>query len=294
MKLRHIEVFHAVYVSKSLTAAAKMLNVSQPAVTKILLHAEQQLGFLLFERNKGKLIPTEDAHRLFIDVAQVQDKVAIVDRTSRNIRQGVDGTIRIAALPSLGLKVLPQAVADFARTHPSVHFDLQTVHHNEMAARLYEHETDIVLGYAIPGGAPVRSHLIGSGELVVMYREAAFPVIDGSAVLSLLPREPFVSPRQSGPLGYLLSSELERQAVSFDEIVSAQTFYMAASLVRAGFGFTIVDNFTASAMPATGVTFRALDPQVSFSIYASHLEARPPSATAIAFLASLRSSLGSP
>ena len=47
MRLRHIEVFHAVYSSGSVTAAARMLNVSQPSVSKVLAHAEQQLGYPL-------------------------------------------------------------------------------------------------------------------------------------------------------------------------------------------------------------------------------------------------------
>ena len=43
MNLRHIEVFHAVYVNGSVSAAARMLNVSQPSVSKVLRHAESLL-----------------------------------------------------------------------------------------------------------------------------------------------------------------------------------------------------------------------------------------------------------
>ena len=57
MRLRQIEVFHAIYSSGSMTNAAVLLNVSQPSISKVLAHAEQQLGYLLFERIKGKLIP---------------------------------------------------------------------------------------------------------------------------------------------------------------------------------------------------------------------------------------------
>jgi len=46
MRLRQIEVFHAVYSSGSITGAAALLNVSQPSVSKVLAHAEQQLGYL--------------------------------------------------------------------------------------------------------------------------------------------------------------------------------------------------------------------------------------------------------
>ena len=69
MRLQHIEIFHAVYTCGSITAAAKMLNVSQPSVSKVLAHAEQQLGFALFDRLKGKLIPTQETERLITHVA---------------------------------------------------------------------------------------------------------------------------------------------------------------------------------------------------------------------------------
>ena len=75
MRLRHIEVFHAVYTCGSITAAAKMLNVSQPSVSKVLAHAEQQLGFALFDRLKGKIIPTQEAERLITHVTDAYENI---------------------------------------------------------------------------------------------------------------------------------------------------------------------------------------------------------------------------
>jgi DNA-binding transcriptional LysR family regulator len=87
MRLRQIEVFHAVYSTGSMTSAAAMLNVSQPSVSKVLAHAEQQLGYLLFERLKGKLVPTPEAHRLFAHVSAVYRDVDRLRRYAR-VRAG--------------------------------------------------------------------------------------------------------------------------------------------------------------------------------------------------------------
>ena len=65
MRLRQIEVFHAIYTSGSMTNAASVLNVSQPSVSKVLAHAEQQLGYLLFDRVKGKLVATPGSAQAF-------------------------------------------------------------------------------------------------------------------------------------------------------------------------------------------------------------------------------------
>ena len=75
MRLRQIEVFHAVYTNGSITNAAAALHVSQPSVSKVLAHAEQQIGYRLFDRVKGKLIPTPEAHQLFTHVRDVYEDV---------------------------------------------------------------------------------------------------------------------------------------------------------------------------------------------------------------------------
>ena len=64
MRLRHIELFHAVLTTGSLTGAAHLLNISQPAASKALQHAEHQLGFALFARVRGRLEPTRNAQML--------------------------------------------------------------------------------------------------------------------------------------------------------------------------------------------------------------------------------------
>ena len=61
MRLRHIEVFHAIMQAGTISGAAQLLHISQPAVTKVLQHCELQLGMALFDRVRGKLYPTPEA-----------------------------------------------------------------------------------------------------------------------------------------------------------------------------------------------------------------------------------------
>ena len=56
MNLRQIEVFHAIMEVGTITGAAKTLNISQPAVTTMLKHTEDQLRFRLFDRLHGRLV----------------------------------------------------------------------------------------------------------------------------------------------------------------------------------------------------------------------------------------------
>lgn len=284
MNLRHIEIFHAVYVAGSVTGAARALAVSQPSVTKMLRHAETLLGFTLFERAKGRLIPTEDAHALFGDVSEIQARVRSLREATRNLRRGVAGALRVGALPSLGLSVLPQSVADFLGSHAGVAFELQTIHHTDILRALYEREIDLAIATHVPPHAPVGRRWLGEGELVVLFREADLPDAPARLELGQLQGHAFVGCAQSGPIGDVFTRETERLGVTLNEVVSARTFYVAAALVRAGVGIAVVDSFTAAAMTAPGMAFRPIRPSIAFDVHAMFLENRPPSMLALAFL----------
>ncbi|WP_033922170.1 LysR family transcriptional regulator [Sphingomonas sp. 37zxx] len=290
MNLRHVEIFHAVYVHGSVTNAARALNVSQPSVTKMLRHAESLLGFDLFTRTKGRLVPTEDAHQLFTEASAIQERVQSLRDTSRNLRRGA-GTLRISALPSLALGVLPSAVARVLKRTPGVSFDLQTLHHDDLLRKLYERECDVAIAYEVPPAAPVAAHALGEGELVVLYRECDLPDAPARLDLAALTDRPFISLARSGPLGQMFSAECDRLGVHFDEVVSTRTFYIAAALVRAGVGIAVVDSFTAAASLSAGLAFRPLRPAITFDVHAMFLENRPPSTLALSFLDELRASI---
>ena len=294
MNLRHIEIFHAVYVNGSVSAAARALHVSQPSVSKMLRHAESLLGFQLFHRTNGGLVPTEDAHTLFTEVGEIQDRVHALKEASRNLRRGVGGMLRISALPSLALDTIPSAVARFLRTHQDVKFDLQTVHHDDLLRKLYERETDIAIAYQVPPAAPVAHRWLGEGELVALYREEDMPDAPPRLELESLQGRPFISLASSGPTGQLFTQELQRLDLELDEVVSARTFYIAAALVRQGVGMTVVDNFTAQAALAPGLSIRPLKPQLTFDIHAMFLTNRPPGALATDFLKMLSEVIETP
>jgi DNA-binding transcriptional LysR family regulator len=287
MNLRHIEIFHAVYLNGSVSAAARALNVSQPSVSKMLRHAESLLGFQLFQRTAGGLVPTEDAHILFTEASEIQDRVHALREAGRQLKRGEGGMLRISALPSLALQAIPVAVSRFRRTRPTVKFDLQTVHHDDLLRKLYERETDLAIAFQVPPAAPIGHRWLGQSELVVLYQEQDMPDAPARLELERLRGRPFISLAASGPIGQLFTQELQRLDLELDEIVSARTFYIAAALVRQGVGMTVVDSFTAQASMAPGLSVRPLEPKLAFDIHAMYLTNRPPNALATDFLKTL-------
>ena len=68
---RHIEIFYNVYKYKTLTNAAKILNVSQPALSKSLQYSEHKLNLKLFTKQSGMLVPTPEADMLFKNAEKI-------------------------------------------------------------------------------------------------------------------------------------------------------------------------------------------------------------------------------
>lgn len=275
MNLRHIEVFHAVYVNGSVSAAARAMNVSQPSVSNVLRHAETRLGFLLFKRAKGRLVPTDEAHALFREVAEIYDRVGSLRQTAKNIAHASDGQIRISVLPGFGLVLAPRAVAQFRQSHPKVSFDIQTVHHADMLRVLQERDCDLAIAYHEQKHEKLECTEIGRGELVLLYRKGDIPDPPPQLPLNILEGREFVSLAHSGPLGTIFSREVARLNLDIAETVTISTMYVAAGLVREGMGVAVVDDFTARACAGDDLDYRPFESDMSFGVYCISLADRP-------------------
>ena len=60
--MRQVEAFRAVMMSGGITAAATMLNISQPSVSRLIADMERAVGFRLFDRRGARVHPTAQAH----------------------------------------------------------------------------------------------------------------------------------------------------------------------------------------------------------------------------------------
>jgi DNA-binding transcriptional LysR family regulator len=238
MRLRQIEVFHAIYTTGSMTNAASVLNVSQPSISKVLAHAEQQLGYRLFDRVKGKLIPTPEAHQLFVHVGAVYRDVDRLRQVAANIKAGQAGRIRVACTPALGLEVLPQAVASFQREHANTVFEIETLHLDEISDALLESRMDLGVAFDPVGIPGIRQRQLARGRFVVL--APADETFDGKTELTVddLRDRPFIALNSRGPLGRALSEYLGDHGAELNIVAWTETYYVARELVARGVGIT--------------------------------------------------------
>src|SRR3546814_8101725 len=97
MNLRQMECYHASMGTSSITGAARLLNVTQPAVSTVLKHCESQLKMNLFVRVAGRLQPTAEAEAVFPQAASIFGRLDAVSRLTQDLVGGRLGTLSIAA-----------------------------------------------------------------------------------------------------------------------------------------------------------------------------------------------------
>jgi DNA-binding transcriptional LysR family regulator len=122
MNLRQLEAFHEVMVSGSVSAAARNLARSQPAISALIAALEDSVGCPLFERRGGRLHPLAEAHFLFEESRDIPERIERLRLTMRGAREAQRSTLRIASMPGPAVTWVPDLMSRFAAANPDVRF----------------------------------------------------------------------------------------------------------------------------------------------------------------------------
>ncbi|WEK42456.1 MAG: LysR substrate-binding domain-containing protein [Candidatus Sphingomonas colombiensis] len=124
--VRALETLAEVMRTGSATAAAANLGMTQPGVSRTLAQLERAIGFDLFYRDRGKLVPTKDGRLLAEEVEFALAGLQRVANLAADIADSAAGELSVVAPPSFAEGVLPTIVANFLQKHPGVRFNLDT------------------------------------------------------------------------------------------------------------------------------------------------------------------------
>lgn len=143
MNLRHIEVFRAVMLTGTVTGAAQLMNISPPAVSKLLAFAERRAGVRLFERVKGRLVVTPEGRCLFSEVEGLWKRVERVREVARDLANPTAGSLSLGISPSFGTYLIPLVVADLFRRYPKLALKVDLLASNQLTEALVDGTVDI-------------------------------------------------------------------------------------------------------------------------------------------------------
>jgi DNA-binding transcriptional LysR family regulator len=153
MNVRQLEMFQAVMSAGSLTAAAALMGVSQPAVSQLIAQLERNCGFALFTRMGTKLRPTREADVLYAEVQRMFIGVERVERIATALRDQTWGALSIAAFPVLARRALPDIVTRFCADRPDVRFSIESMRTPSLVDAVATQQIDLAFSI-LPGDRP--------------------------------------------------------------------------------------------------------------------------------------------
>jgi DNA-binding transcriptional LysR family regulator len=124
METRHLQIFTAVYRTRSFTKAAEELFTSQPTSSEHMKNLEDRLGCILFDRLGRSISPTPEADLLYPRAVEILEEMHKLETNLASAARTVAGELIIGASTIPGEYMLPQRAAAFNSRYPEVSFEI--------------------------------------------------------------------------------------------------------------------------------------------------------------------------
>ena len=267
LTLRQIEVIRAIMITGTIAGAAKLLNVSAPGISRLMKHTERSLRLKLFERRQGRYVPTPEAKDIFEQINGVYRKVDDLHSMLARIERGGDVEFKLGSVPSICHVMVPRAIERLRRKHPDLRIDINILKIEE------------ALDYL----------LLGKGEIVAMSYKLDHPGLDFmplamGELLCIVPQNhplagySSISAREivqhqligidpTDPYGRIMSEIFQRQGLQYEMAIKARFGTTVCSLVRAGLGIAIIDQFTVAHGSMQGIATIPIEEPTRFQTY---------------------------
>lgn len=275
LTLRHIEVFHAVMQTGSVTGAARLLNVSQPAVSAVLKHCEARARMKLFERSGGRLTPTPEAFALFPDVSAIYGRLEAVERLMQDLAGGRLGAVSLAAAFPIANGYLAKSVASFLKTRPGVRVALQSLTSPQVVDRVVSREVELGIAYGPILNTEVETEELMRATVACVMRDD-HPLAGRSEIMmNELEAYPIITYLPQALLRSYVDRALSEAGVT--PTISVQVSLSLTGIIMAyhGAGIALVEPFLLDSIPLSGLIARPLRPQIELKTFLIRAKSAP-------------------
>jgi len=281
INLRQVEAFRAMMLTGSVTEAATLMAITQPAVSRLLRDLQALLKMKLFERRGTGLVPTAAASALYTEVERSFVGLERITAAAEEIRYRRIGALKVAALPALVNGYLPRVIGGFLKERPNLTLSCFGVISPIVVDWVMNNQCDV--GFAevamVHAGLP-------SAPLPALPRVAILPEGHRLATRSLLqPRdfegESFVSLTTGSTGRHIIDQVFNRDDVRRVLRVETSLSEIMCGMVSSGLGIGICDPFTAREFEGRGIVARRFEPRIDFEVAAVFPPQRSPSEMAL-------------
>lgn len=291
LTLRQIEVIRAIMVTGTIAGAAKLLNVSAPGISRLMKYTEDTLGVRLFNRRHGRYVPTPEARNIFDLLDNIHGKVEDLQIAIERLGKGEGRELSFASVPSIANVMVPRAVERLRRRFPELSLEVDIL------------KIEQAIDYL----------LLGRGEVVAVSSRFDHSIIDFAPLatgrlLCIVPLDSELAGKSSispaeivehtligidphDPYGHIMTEIFRREELSYRMNIKARFGTTVASLVAAGLGLAVIDEFTVAYGKLPGVKCLEIEAESTFHTYAAYRNDVALSVYAEAFIELLRSEM---
>ena len=267
MNLRQIEAFRSVMRLGSMTAAAEVLYTSQPNVSRLIAQLELSTGLTLFKRAGVRLIPTQEGQAFFHEVERAYVGLDSLKHSAKNIRNLGTGRLRVAAVPSTGMSVLPGVIKTFTDSRPELTVSLHVNSSPTVEQWVKSQFCDI--------GIVVHPGDVNSQQVELLAEIAAVCVLPRSHALAErsqitfedLEGQAFVSLCHGDGTRSLVDGLFEQAGVERVMAVEAQYSAINCEMVALGMGVTLAHPLVAKDYRHRDIVIKPFRPDILFPTY---------------------------
>jgi DNA-binding transcriptional LysR family regulator len=240
VNLRQIEAFKALIENGTITRAAELLHISQPAMSKLIANLEHDTELTLFDRVKGRLVPTERAMRLHEEVDRIFAGVRQVDNAVDAIRREEKGWLEIGVMPALASAFVRRTTTAFLGGFENVFCSVHSLSSPIILDRLTARKLDIgLIGGGFENPYIVLDSLMEHPLVCVMSLDHPL-----SQKEYIEPQDldgiPFVSFNSDGYIRHCVEESLETYSVKPRITLEANMAPTLCEYVAAGFGVSLL------------------------------------------------------
>ncbi|ATI40844.1 hypothetical protein CBW24_01700 [Pacificitalea manganoxidans] len=291
IRLRQLEVLCAVIDLGTTSEAAESLSVSQPAVSNMIRHIEDLVGFPLFKREKGRLTPTPEALHIAQEAQHLFSQQKRVDRIINQLRGGTVGQLNVIATPSIGYVLLPRLITEFTRTRPRVQLSIELGSVDDIIQQLISGRAELGFSITLPRHTALSVRQMASGNMMCAMPEDHELALSRRINVLDLNHVRHISYGTGTPLGQMIDEVYRKNGIERRYFCEVRHTSTALEMVSAGAGVALVDNFALLGVARRSIAVREIEPAMPVALHGVTSNLFPTSHVAMQFQEFVRSAL---
>ena len=265
IRLRQLEAFRAVASTGNVTRAAELLGISQPAVSRLLSHFATEVGFDLFQRRDGRLVPTQESRYLLGEVERLIDSLHHIEELTKDLLERKAGHLRIACLPGFATSHLPGVVAKFLEPRPGVTVTIEPDRPERILEWIIGEQYDFGITDGFTGHPAVQSQTISMRTVCIL--PTGHPLSEKPEIWPQdLIGERMIHTRRDSRFYRDLEEQFIARGATLPSLIEVRQFTAACMLVAEGVGVSVVSELDAHEYVGRGLIIKPFLPKISHNL----------------------------